>query len=112
MRVFSVSPGMALYAAVIPALMIIPYQPVTLGLRTITSGFLMSQHRTRTIGVASSIKLLLVVGAGFTLVRGAPDLNGALLGTLLLMGGETVETLLVALRSWRLYASGAKASGS
>ncbi len=102
-RVFSLRPGQALYVSVVPALMLIPYQPITLGLRTISSGFLMSQHRTRAIGLSSSIKLILVVGLGFWLVRDAPALNGAMLGTLLLMGSETLETMLILARTWRLY---------
>ncbi len=105
-RVFSLLPGQALYIAVVPALMLIPYQPITLGLRTISSGFLMSQHRTRAIGVTSSIKLALVLFVGFWIVRDAPALNGALLGALLLMGSETLETLMILLRTWHLYRNG------
>jgi progressive ankylosis protein len=105
-RVFSLRPGQALYVAVVPALILIPYQPITLGLRTISSGFLMSQHRTRAIGVTSSIKLALVLAVGFWIVRDAPALNGALLGALLLMGSETVETLMIMVRTWKLYRSG------
>lgn len=92
---------MALY--VTPALMLIPYEPVTLGLRTISQGFLMAQRRTRVIGVASVIKLTLVALVGFSLVRVHPDLNGALLGTLLLMGGETLETVVVVGTLSRIY---------
>ncbi len=99
--VFSLEPAMALY--VTPALMLIPYEPVTLGLRTISQGFLMAQRRTRVIGVASVIKLTLVALVGFSLVRVHPDLNGALLGTLLLMGGETLETVVVVGTLSRIY---------
>ncbi len=102
-KVFSLTPETALYPVVIPALVLIPYQPLTLGLRTISSGFLMSQRRTRAIGAASAVKLLLVIVVGFAIVRDRPDLNGALLGTLLLMGSETLETMMVGLRTWLLY---------
>lgn len=109
-RVFGLSADAALYATVLPALLIIPWQPISLGLRTINQGYLMAQERTRTIGVASFVKLLLVLALGFALVRDKPALNGALLGTLLLMGSETFETLLVMLRVRRLYAAEPAAS--
>ncbi len=97
-RLFSLPPAGPLYAAVAAAMLWIPYQPITLGLRTISSGYLMAQERTASIGVASLVKLILVVVVGFALVADRPAWNGALLGTLLLMGSETVETLLILLR--------------
>jgi Na+-driven multidrug efflux pump len=102
---FALAPGGPLYAAVAAAMLWLPYQPITLGLRTISSGYLMAQERTTSIGVASLVKLVLVVIVGFALVADRPAWNGALLGTLLLMGSETLETLLVLLRVRRLYAT-------
>jgi len=103
-QLFSLAPGAPLAAAVALAMLWLPYQPITLGLRTINSGYLMAQERTRSIGAASALKLLLVIVVGFAVVRVAPTLNGALLGTLLLLGSETVETLLILLRVHRLHA--------
>jgi Na+-driven multidrug efflux pump len=104
-RLFSLAPAGPLFGAVAAALLWIPYQPITLGLRTIASGYLMAQERTTSIGVASLIKLVLVFVVGFALVADRPAWNGALLGTLLLLGSETLETLLVLLRVRRLYAT-------
>ena len=103
-RLFALTPAQPLYAAVIAALLWLPYQPITLGLRTISSGYLMAQARTHSIGIASAVKLLLVLVVGFAVVRGTPAANGALLGTLLLLGSETVETVLILLRVRRLHA--------
>jgi hypothetical protein len=103
-HLFALPAAAPLATAVAAALLWLPYQPITLGLRTINSGYLMAQEHTRSIGIASALKLLLVLIVGFPLVRAAPALNGALLGTLLLLGSETVETLLILLRVRRLHA--------
>jgi hypothetical protein len=106
--VFSLEGEMMLYVA--PALMLIPYEPLTLGLRTISQGFLMARERTRIIGVASFLKIVLVAICGFPLVHNYPDFNGALLGTLLLMGGETVETVIIVAKLRSVYRGIAKSS--
>jgi progressive ankylosis protein len=91
--IFSLELPMIAYVA--PALMIIPFQPITLGLRTISHGYLMARRKTRAIGVASLIKVMGVALAGFPLVHFFPDLNGAVLGTAMLMGGEACETVII-----------------
>jgi hypothetical protein len=99
--IFPLTSTLALY--VVPGLLLIPYQPITLGLRTISQGFLMAQRRTTVIGAASALKLVLVALIGFPLVLTNPHFNGALLGTALLMGSETVETVIILTAVHRVY---------
>ncbi len=101
-KVFSLDPATPLFAWVVPALLVIPFQPVTLGLRTISHGFLMSQMRTQAIGIASLIKLGSMAIVGIPLIIAKPDINGALFGTLLLMGAEGLETVIILARLKRL----------
>ncbi|MCP4547927.1 MAG: hypothetical protein GY835_15800 [bacterium] len=99
--VYDLGPEMILY--VTPALFILPYQPITLGVRTVSQGFLMAQQQTVIIGYASMIKVLVVALIGFPLVHFHPEVNGALLATLLMMGGETLESCLVAMTCFRAF---------
>ena len=100
--VFSLDPETELFRWVVPALLVIPFQPITLGLRTISHGFLMAQMRTRAIGYASLIKLGVVALVGMPLMKIWPQMNGALFGTLLLMGAEGIETAIILARLRRL----------
>jgi len=102
---YSLTPELAAY--VVPGLVLIPLQPFVLGTRSITQGFLMGQRRTRVIGWASVVRLALVAGVGFPVINAHPAINGALLGTLLLIACDTTETgiELAALgRVWRRMA--------
>ncbi|MDP6418853.1 MAG: hypothetical protein QF492_04065 [Candidatus Krumholzibacteria bacterium] len=92
-KVFFLSPSMLAY--VLPAILLIPLQPWILGTRSICQGLLMNQGSTGMIALASLLKLALVMGIGFPLVLANPQINGAVLGTILLMGAELVETVLV-----------------
>ncbi|MBN2170869.1 MAG: SUMF1/EgtB/PvdO family nonheme iron enzyme [Candidatus Krumholzibacteriota bacterium] len=102
---YSLTPELASY--VVPGLMLIPLHPFVLGTRSITQGFLMGQRRTRVIGWASVLRLALVAAVGFHVIRAFPGVNGAFLGTLLLIAGDSAETAieLAALgRVWRRMA--------
>jgi len=99
--VYALTPAMILY--VTPALFFLPYEPVTLGIRTISQGFLMAQHRTRMIGLSSITKVLVVALIGFPLVQFHPTINGALMATLLLMGGETLESMIMFVMCGRIW---------
>jgi len=101
LRVFALEPDKALY--VTTAVILIPYQALPLGLRSLTQGFLMNRRRTGVVATASMIKTVLMVGLGFFAVMRNPGLNGALLGTLLVMFGGTVETGILAWRARRLH---------
>jgi len=99
--VFSLRPDKALYVGT--AIMLIPYQPIPLGIRSVTQGFLMNRRRTRVIGVSSVIKTGLIVLLGFGAVWRDPTLNGALLGTILVMIGGSLEAAIVALSARRIH---------
>ena len=101
LRVFALEPDKALY--VTTAVILIPYQALPLGLRSLTQGFLMNRRRTGVVATASMIKTVLMVGLGFFAVMRNPGLNGALLGTLLVMFGGTVATGILAWRARRLH---------
>jgi len=101
LRVFALEPDKAAYVAT--AVMLIPYQPIPLGLRSLTQGFLMNRRRTGVVATASLVKTALMVIVGFGAVIYDPGLNGALLGTLLVMFGGTVETGILTWRARRLH---------
>jgi hypothetical protein len=75
-----------------------------MGLRSLTQGFLMNRRRTGIIALASMLKILVLVVPGFVLVALDPALNGAVLATVLIMIGGSVETVVVALKARRLHA--------
>ncbi|MBE0565102.1 MAG: hypothetical protein IH621_04030 [Krumholzibacteria bacterium] len=99
--VFSLPADKAAY--VTTALLLIPYHPLTMGLRSISQGFLMNRRRTGVIAAASLLKALVLVVPGFALVAWNPTLNGALLATALILAGDTVETAVVGSRARRLH---------
>lgn len=99
--VFSLPADKAAYVAA--ALLLIPYQPLTMGLRSLSQGFLMNRRRTGVIAAGSLLKGLVLVVPGFALVAWNPALNGALLATALILAGDTVETAVVAWRARRLH---------
>lgn len=101
LRVFSLEADKAAYVAA--ALMLIPYQPVPMGWRSFAQGFLMNRRRTGMIALASLLKTLVLVVPGFLIVARDPTVNGALLATILIMAGGSVETVVVAWRAWRLH---------
>ncbi len=101
LRVFSLDPAKAVY--VTGALMLIPYQPIPMGLRSLTQGFLMNRRRTGIVALASLLKTLVLIVPGFVIVNRDPTVNGALLATSLIMLGGTVETIVVALRARQLH---------
>ncbi len=99
--IFSLEPDKAAYVA--GAVMLIPYQPIPMGLRSLTQGFLMNRRRTGVIAAASLLKIVLLVVPGFWLVARDPALNGVVLATVLIMIGGTAETAVVAWRARRLH---------
>jgi hypothetical protein len=99
--IFSLEPDKAAYVA--GALLLIPYQPVPMGWRSFAQGFLMNRRRTGIIALASTLKTLVLVVPGFLVVARDPGVNGAVLATVLIMAGGSVETLVVAWRSLRLH---------
>jgi len=101
LRVFSLAPDKAAYVAA--ALLLIPYQTLPMGLRSFAQGFLMNRRRTRIIALASALKTLVLVVPGFLVVARDPTVNGALLATVLIMAGGTVETIVVTWRVRRLH---------
>ena len=90
LHVFSLEPDKAAYVA--GALLLIPYQPVPMGWRSFAQGFLMNRRRTGIIALASALKTLVLVVPGFLVVNRDPTVNGALLATVLIMAGGSVET--------------------
>ena len=101
LRVFSLAPDKAAYVA--GALLLIPYQTLPMGLRSFAQGFLMNRRRTGIIALASALKTLVLVVPGFLVVARDPTVNGALLATVLIMAGGTVETVVVTWRVRRLH---------
>ena len=101
LEVFSLAPREAAYVA--GAVMLIPYQPIPMGIRSMSQGFLMNRRRTGVIALASLLKTAVLVVPGFLAVAANPGINGALLATVLIMAGGTVETLVVALRARSLH---------
>lgn len=101
LRVFALEPDKAIYVAM--AVMLIPFQPIPLGMRSVCSGFLMNRRRTGIIGVGSAIKTAVIVAIGFAAVLHDPTLNGALLGTVLVMFGGVLETGIVTWRARQLH---------
>ncbi|MCP4572834.1 MAG: hypothetical protein GY838_10820 [bacterium] len=101
LHVFSLEPDKAAYVA--GALLFIPFQPIPMGWRSFSQGFLMNRRRTGIIALASALKTLVLVVPGFLIVARDPTVNGALLATILIMAGGSVETLVVAWRALRLH---------
>jgi len=101
LRVFSLEPDKAIYVAT--AMMLIPYQPIPMGARSVSQGFLMNRRRTRVIAAGGLLKTLLIVMLGFAAVWSVPSVNGAILGTVLVMIGGSLETLIVSCRARRLH---------
>jgi len=101
LQVFSLDPDKAAYVA--GAIMLIPFQPIPMGLRSLSQGFLMNRRRTGTIAVASLLKTSVLVVLGFGAVAMDPTLNGALLGTILIMIAGSLETIIITLRARRLH---------
>ncbi len=101
LSIFSLEADKALYVAT--AIMLIPYQPIPLGMRSVSQGFLMNRRRTRVIGGGSLVKTGVIVLLGFAAVWRDPTLNGALLGTILVMIGGTLETAIVAYSARRVH---------
>ena len=83
--------------------MLIPFQPIPMGLRSLSQGFLMNRRRTGTIALASLLKTVVLVVLGFGAVALDPTLNGALLGTILIMIAGSLETGIIAMRARRLH---------
>ncbi len=102
--VFALEPDKAAYVA--GAIMLIPYQPIPMGVRSLTQGFLMNRRRTGIIALASLVKTLVLVVPGFWIVARDPAVNGALLAVVLIMIGGSIETLIVAWRARRLHGEG------
>jgi len=100
-HIFALEADKALY--VTGALLLIPLQPIPLGLRSLSHGFLMNRRRTGVIATASLIKTALIIAAGFGVVAAYPGVNGALLGTALVMGGGFLETFMVGWGALRLH---------
>ncbi len=101
LKIFSLEMDKALYVAT--AIMLIPYQPIPLGMRSVSQGFLMNRRRTRAIGGSSLVKTIIIILVGFAAVWVNPTWNGALLGTILMMMGGTLETAIVASKARRLH---------
>lgn len=101
LNIFSLELDKALYVGT--AIMLIPYQPLPLGVRSVSQGFLMNRRRTGIIGLGSVIKTGLIVLLGFAAVWRDPNLNGALLGTILVMIGGTLETAIVVGKARRIH---------
>ena len=99
--IFALDPDKAAYVA--GAVMLIPYQPIPMGMRSLTQGFLMNRRRTGVIALASLVKILVLVVPGFWIVVRDPSVNGAVLAVVLIMIGGSVETAIVALRARRLH---------
>jgi len=99
--IFSLDPDKAAYVA--GAVMLIPYQPIPMGLRSLTQGFLMNRRRTGAVATAGLLKTAVLAAAGFLAVSWNPTINGALLGTVLIMVGGTLETVVVALKARSLH---------
>ena len=99
--IFSLEPDKAAYVTL--AVMLIPYQPIPLGLRSVSQGFLMNRRRTGIVAIASLVKTALIVILGLAMVSRDPTLNGALLGTILVVIGSSTETVIVGLGARRLH---------
>jgi hypothetical protein len=99
--IFSLEPDKAAY--VVTAVMLIPFQPIPMGLRSLSQGFLMNRRSTGVIALASTVKTVLLAGLGFAAVAWDPQLNGTLLATVLVMLGGSVETVIIADRARRLH---------
>jgi len=101
LNIFSLEIDKALY--VTGAILLIPYQPIPLGMRSVAQGFLMNRRRTGVIGGSSLVKTAVISLLGFYAVWRDPSLNGALLGTILMMLGGTLETMIVAISARRVH---------
>jgi len=72
----------------------------------------MNRRRTGIIALASILKTVVLAGPGFAIVARNPGINGALLATVLIMVGGSVETAVVALRARRLHGEMARAAAA
>ena len=90
-----------------PALFFIALEPLFLAARSVAQGILMKAKRTEAFLLFSPAKIALVAVIGFAVVSANPDVNGALLGTLLFLGGDCFDGIVYSLRARSLIAQGA-----
>ncbi len=89
---FALSPRME--ALVAPAMLLILIEPILLSVRSVCQGLIMRARATEIFGIASGIKLLMIIGAGLFVVNRHPGVNGAVLGTALFVCADFVDAVL------------------
>jgi hypothetical protein len=99
-RAFSLTPE--LEAAVAPAMVLLAIEPFFLAARSVSQGLLMRAKRTEAFLVYSPIKIALVTVAGLLVTHRNPEVNGALLGTVLFLGGDLFDAIVYSLAARRV----------
>ncbi len=96
-----------LETAVTPALMLLVFEPFLLSVRAVSQGVLMRAGRTRALLVVSPIKILLMLAAGLFVAARFPQTNGALLATVLVLGGDLFDAMMYSIQARRVLDQGA-----
>ncbi|MBD3308182.1 hypothetical protein GF339_17180 [candidate division KSB3 bacterium] len=90
---FALDPELVAYAT--PALFILFIFPVVTGIRNHTQGILMNLKATVAISVSAVSKALLLLGLGLLLISIFADINGVVLGIVLITLGEFCDDLFL-----------------
>lgn len=75
--------------------------PLLLGLRACFKGMILATKRTGVISLTATLDLAAVSSLGFGALLLVPDINGALLGVLLVATAELVESTVLGTTLWR-----------
>lgn len=90
-----------LLAYVQPAMHWLFVAPLLLGLRACFKGMILATKRTGVISLTATLDLVAVSSLGFGALLVMPDINGALLGVLLVATAELVESSVLGTTLWR-----------
>ena len=99
-RFFALSPE--LERVVTPALWLLIFEPVFLGIRSVAQGILLRAKQTVAFLYVAPIRTALIAVVGFWFVSRYPDVNGTLLGVSLFVGGSVFDAIVYSLVARRL----------
>lgn len=100
-RVFTLPPHLLEYVA--PAMKILFFAPVLLGLRACFKGMILASGHTGVISLSAAADLVAVSGVGAIVLAFEPTVNGAILGVGLVTTAEFVEANLLGFTAWRRF---------
>lgn len=99
-QVFSLSAE--LERAVEPALWLLIFEPVFLGIRSVAQGILLRAKQTIAFMIVAPARTVLIGIVGYGIVSRDPSVNGTLLGVSLFVGGSIVDAIVYSLVARRI----------